>query len=181
MSEDVREILAAIEAGDESASRRLTPRLYEELRELAQRYMGRGGELTIQPTALVHEAFLKLVDHAVDDFNDQTHFRAVAATVMRQILIDHLRSRRAAKRGGGWERVTLSELSGASQDFDLEALDEALTDLAEMDERAAKVVELKFFGGLTEPAIAIALQVSERTVRNDWSMARAWLRQRLGD
>ncbi len=134
-----------------------------------------------QLTALVHEAFLRLVDHSADDFNDQTHFRAVAATAMRQILIDHLRSRRAAKRGAGWDRVTLSDLSGAPQALDLEALDEALTKLGDVDERAARVVELKFFGGWTEPAIAAALEISARTVRNDWSMARAWLRQHLGD
>ena len=154
----------------------MTTRLYEELRRIAHNYMGRHGGLTIQPTELVHEALLKLVGHD-GDFNDEVHFRAVAATAMRQILIDHLRGRGAAKRGGGRDRVTLTDLPDQTEALDFETLDRSLVELAKLDERAALVVEMKFLGGLTDAAIASVLKVTDRTVRNDWRMARAWLRK----
>jgi RNA polymerase sigma factor (TIGR02999 family) len=135
----------------------------------------------LQPTALVHEAFLRLVEYETADFKSRTHFCAVAAAAMRHVLIDHARGAGRAKRGGDWQRITLSgaeELS-SSDEVDLLTLDDALTELGKLDPRAARVVELRFFGGLTEAQVGAELGVSERTVRNDWSMARAWLRTRL--
>ncbi len=179
------ELLTQATGGDEAAAARLLPLAYDELRRLASRYLGRGGGagVTLQPTVLVHEAYLRLVDQKTADLNSQTHFYAIAATAMRQALIDHVRGKQRAKRGGGWQRVTLSGVSAAAggAEIDLIALDEALVKLAERDSRAAKVVELRFLGGLTEKEVARMLDVSERTIRNDWRMAQAWLRCELAD
>lgn len=163
----------------------LDRKAYEHLRQLAAVYMARraGAGDTLQPTALVHEAYLKLLDSDQSKFKSETHYAAVAALAMRQILIDHARGKNRAKRGGGWQRVTLSDVHNVSigDQIDVLALDEALTRLADLDPRAARVVELRFFGGLSEVETASYLGVSERTVRNDWSMARAWLRCELGE
>lgn len=180
---EATKLLNAARDGDTSAASRLMPLIYDELRRIARGYLNRGGpaELTLQPTALVHEAYVKLADETLTDLNGQTHFRALAARVMRQVLIDHLRSRGRARRGGDWQRCTIGGAADLAGEEPLEALAlaEALEQLAELDERAAKVVELRFFGGLTEEEIGRALGVTSRTVRSDWNMARAWLRSKL--
>ncbi len=186
MDADTAQLLDLTSLGDKAAAAELTSRVYEELRALARRYFARGGTgdaVTLQPTILVHEAYLRLVDQSRTDFKSQTHFFAVAALAMRHVLIDYARGRKRAKRGGGWQRITLTGIAAGarSDEVELSALNEALDELAKLDARAAKVVELRFFGGLTEKGVAVALDVSERTVRNDWSMARAWLRSTLRD
>ncbi len=184
MGRDNTQLLKAMSAGDASAAKRLTPLVYDELRVLARRYLrpGRASDRTLEPTALVHEAFLRLVDKKTTDLRSQTHFYALAAGAMRHVLIDHVRNQKRAKRGGDWHRITLSDVQAvtARTSVDLVALQEALEKLTGLDERAARVVEMRFFAGLTEQAIAEYLDVSERTVRNDWTMARAWLRCELG-
>ncbi len=170
--------------GDSHAAAALTPMIYNELRGLAGQYVRDigNGISTLQPTALVHEAYLKLIKADADDWQSRTHFAAIAASAMRQALIDHLKNQNRQKRGGGWKRITLSEAYKATSPesmVDVEILDGALEQLAQLDSRAARVVELRFFGGLTEKSIANILDISERTVRNDWSMARAWLRTNL--
>lgn len=165
-----------------AAAAALPPAVYDELRELAALYMaGRRGTV-LQATALVHEAFIRLARTGSDAWNDEAHFGAVAATVMRRVLIDELRRTGRAKRGGGRDRVTLEAADPATDvppRLDLLALDEALTELAVLSERQARVVELRYFGGLTTPQTARVLGVSLRTVEGDWTVARAWLRARL--
>lgn len=184
MAHDARMLLTKAEAGDADALRAVTPLVYDQLRELAGRFISDlgNGTVILRRTALVHEAYLKLAGSSAADWRTQTHFCAVAARAMRQVLIDHVREQNRQKRGGGWRRVTLQGLPDEVEgdgEFDIEVLDRALIDLAELDGRAAEIVQLRFFGGMSEPAIGLALGVSERTVRNDWTMARAWLRTRL--
>ncbi len=157
----------------------LFPVVYEELKRLATRYYRRGAD-AVEPTSLVHEAFLKLDGHGAK-WGDRDHFFAVAATAMRQILVDRARRRGAGKRGGGWRRITLSNLAGENDDaiVDLIALDEAIRALAERSDRQARIVELRFFGGLAAPEIARHLGVSLSTVEKEWRRARAWLGARL--
>lgn len=178
-------LLRAVRAG--AATRDdVTPRLmelmYPELRALAARLMrGERSGHTLQPTAVVNEAFLRLVDQTAVSWQDRAHFVGIAARVMRQILVDHARRRGAAKRGAGGQRVTLDEAMIAAPDsaFDLLALDEVLTRFAALDPRRAQVVELRVFGGLTIREIAAALDVSTRTVEGDWSAGRLWLAREL--
>lgn len=186
MAHDGMHLLQRARNGDSEAFNALTPLVYDQLRELAGRYVNDMGNGTVvmQRTALVHEAYLKIAGSPSADWRSQTHFCAIAACAMRQLLLDHLRSRNRQKRGEGWHRVTLVGLPDErmdAADLDIEALDAALIELARLHERAAKVVQMKFFGGMTEPAIAEVLGVTDRTVRNDWVMARAWLRTRLDD
>ena len=156
----------------------LLPIVYEQLRALAGKYFLSSSGAPVAPTSIVHEAFLKL--SGKEGFNDEEHFAAVAATAMRQVLVDRVRRDQAAKRGGGWERVTLSlALDGAGEQLDLEALDAALTQLQALDERQARIVELRFFGGLTVPPVARALQLSTSSVEKEWRRARAWLGAQL--
>jgi len=155
--------------------------VYEELRRLADAcFRGQPADHTLEPTALVNEAYIRLAAQA-DGFHDRTHFVAVAVTAMRQILVDHARRRAAAKRGAGWQRVTLSGAVAPSpnQAVDLLDLEEALAKLAALDERKAKVVELRFFGGLTIKEIAALLHISTITVNRDWWTARAWMEREL--
>jgi RNA polymerase sigma factor (TIGR02999 family) len=183
-TENAAALLTQAARGDDRAAEALTPVIYDALRDLADRYLGQAGEApTLQPTVLVHEAYLKLVGVDSGDLRSQTHFYALAARAMRQVLIDHLRHRGRQKRGGNWQRVTLSDVTTGDTDgvVDLEALETALVKLGKQDGRAARVVELRFFAGLNEAATANALGVSERTVRNDWRMARAWLRCALDE
>lgn len=158
------------------------PLVYEELRQLAANYFRRQplGH-TLQPTALVHEAYLKLADRTQGAWNDKAHFVATAATAMRSILVDHARGRAAEKRGGGLRRITLDEQVSPMQapDVDVLDLDAALTKLAALDARKSKVVELRFFGGLNIEETASALEVSHMTVSKDWRFARAWISQAL--
>jgi RNA polymerase sigma-70 factor (ECF subfamily) len=159
--------------------------VYAELRRLAAAWWrARAGPQTLQPTALVHEAYLKLAGSPGANWRDEEHFRALAARAMRQALVSYARSRSAEKRGGGdWERVTLSGIGTdpGVRDFDVLALNELLDTLETLNERHARVVELRFFAGLTEPEISRVLGVSERTVQSDWRAARAWLHHRLSE
>jgi len=178
---------ARLEAGTSggSAAAALFPHVYAELRAIAgQRLRQRGPAPTLQPTALVHEAYLKLArEGGAVSVRDRAHFFAVASAAIRQILIDHARRRASAKRGGARKRVTLDEsaLFGASggNEHDLLVLDEAMKKLAEVDERAARVVQLKFFGGLSTDEMAAVLSVSSTTIEDDWRLARAWLKLEL--
>lgn len=160
----------------------LLPEVYEELRSLAAHYLRQERvDHTLQPTALVHEAFLKLSRQSRLDVNDRTHFLAIAAGAMRQVLVDHARAHLAAKRGGGWQRITVDESVAVSAGGieDLLILDDTLRRLAELDEPAARIVEMRFFAGLTEAEIAQAMGMSERWVRGQWAFARAWLRREM--
>ena len=158
------------------------PLVYDELRRVAARYISRErpGQ-TLQATALVNEAFVRLVGEKARGFANRAHFVAIAALSMRQILVQRARARRAAKRGGAPERVTLDDalVPGAGPSVDVLALDEALTRLAALDPTQAKVVELRYFGGLTIEETAEALRSSPATVKRQWTMARAWLKREL--
>jgi len=184
LREDVTEVLAQLRGGDQKAADRLLPMVYDEFRALARHYLGQERlNHTLQPTALVHEAYMKLVDQTRVDWQGKSHFFAVAAQAMRRILVDHARSRQRDKRGGGRARVALDEAVALSpqKDEDVLALDEALERLAKLDPRQAKVVELRFFGGMNVEEVAQALGVSKRTVEGDWTFARAWLSRELRD
>jgi len=181
------EIVAGIqdpESGTDASASQLFPLIYDELRRLARGYMaGERPGHTLQPTGLVNEAYLKLVDLTRIDWQGRTHFLAVAATAMRRLLIDHARGRGRQRRGGEWRPVTLGyslvpERGGLDVDQLLD-LDAALEKLALLDARQAKVVELRFFAGLSVAQVATALGLSKRTVEGDWQHARAWLRREL--
>jgi RNA polymerase sigma-70 factor, ECF subfamily len=179
---DVTQILLAVQDGDRDAPARLMPIVYDELRRLADHYLRQERpDHTLQGTALVHEAYLKLIDQTQVDWQNRAHFFGVAAQLMRQILVDHARRHRSAKRGGARQKLTLDEAVDYSQsrDVDLVALDDALTALAQRDERQSRIVELRFFGGLTIEETAVALDISPATVKVDWSMAKAWLRREI--
>jgi len=181
-SSEVTLLLKKIRAGDSDASEALVPLLYHELRQIAARCLNseRRGH-TLQPTALVNEAYLKLVDQHNADYQSRGHFMAIAAMVMRRILVNHAEKRSAAKRGGGAERVPLDSrvYASAEPDVDVLALNEALTRLAEFDRRKAKVVEQRFFAGIGMSQIAENLGVSLATVKRDWEFARTWLMREI--
>jgi len=162
-------------------SETLDPELYEELHRIAARYMCRERRShTLQTTALVHEAYLRIADHAASEHHDRGRLLALAARAMRNILVDHARRKNAAKRGGDARRVTLSNLTGGrSATIDLLALDDCLTELMEFDDRKCRIVELMFFAGLTVPETAESMGVTTRTIEKHWSLARTWLRSRL--
>jgi RNA polymerase sigma factor (TIGR02999 family) len=174
----VTQLLVAWSKGDPSALEALTPLVHEELHRLAHHYMrGERPGHTLQTTALVNEAYLKLIDQKRVEFKNRTQFFGLAATLMRHILVDHARSRQYLKRGGGALKVSLEKASivSAEPNEDLVALDEAMVRLAAVDERKSKVVELRFFGGLSVDETAEALGVSAVTVMREWRMAKAWL------
>jgi RNA polymerase sigma-70 factor (ECF subfamily) len=182
LREDVTVVLEQMRKGDRGAADKLLPLVYDEFRALARHYLAQErANHTLQPTALVHEAYMKLVDQTRVDWQGRSHFFAVAAQAMRRILVDHARSRQRDKRGGGRARVVLDEAVALSpqKDEDVLALDECLERLAALDARQAKVVELRFFGGLSVEEVAEALGVSKRTVEGDWTFARAWLSREL--
>ena len=181
-SQSVSLLLQRWSGGDNEALNELIPLVYGELRRMARRYMRQqAGGHTLQTTALINEAFLRLVGQGETQWENRAHFFGVAAQAMRHILVDYARTRNVAKRGGGAQQVSLDQaLSiGPEHDADLIALDDALNLLAKLDQRRCQVVELRFFGGLTEEEISAVLKVSTRTVRNDWSFARAWLLREL--
>jgi RNA polymerase sigma factor (TIGR02999 family) len=178
---DVTELLNAWSQGDPGALDRLIPLVYGELRKLAHHYLRaeRSGA-TLQSTALVHEAYLRLVKQEPVDWQSRSHFFGVASRLIRQILVDQARKRNAARRGSGDLRLVweLSDGSPAGE-VDLLLLDNALTGLAHLDERQSRIVELRFFGGLSVEETAVALGISERTVKREWASAKAWLFQQL--
>jgi RNA polymerase sigma-70 factor (ECF subfamily) len=179
----VSELLVAWSKGNEAARDELIPLVYRELRRLAGHYMAmeRGGH-SLQATALVNEAYLRLVDQGEVQWQGRAHFFALASRMMRHILVDTARKRHGAKRGGDALRVTLDEamIVSAEKAPDIVALDDALTALAEIDPRRSQVVELKYFGGLSIEEIAGILDVSAITVRRDWNTAKAWLYRAIG-
>lgn len=179
-------LLARLTRGDGHAADALTPMLYEQLRALAGSLLSdERRDHSLQPTALVHEAYLRLIDQRQVDGGDRAAFMGLAATLMRRILVDHARARKRMKRGGGARRVMLREsrVPGASTpselSVDVELLDAALSRLAEVDERKARLVELRFFGGMDEPQAAEALGISRATAARDWRFARAWLAREM--
>ena len=179
--ETIRSLLAAA-GGDPKAADRLLPQIYAELRALAAHYLkGERAGHTLQPTALVHEAYLRLVRIDRVDWEGKSHFFAMAAREMRRVLVDHARRRGADKRGGDWDRVTLSEGIAEQGDHvvDVLALDQALDRVAARHERRARVAELRLFAGLEIGEIAAVLDISPRTAKEDWKMARAWLGREL--
>ncbi len=168
--------------GDREAAADLMPLVYDELRQIARACLQRErSDHTLQATGLVHEAYLRLVDQTEANWKNRAHFFGVAARVMRRILVDHARKARAEKRGGDWDKLEFNEalLSSPERQVDLVALDDALQDLAKLDPRQSQVVELRFFGGLTEEEAGEVLDVSPRTIRRDWRIAKAWLRREL--
>jgi RNA polymerase sigma-70 factor (ECF subfamily) len=178
----ITQLLAEWSEGNQSALDELYPLVYDELHRLARRYMSREGKgHTLQTTALINEAYVRLVDQQNVRWANRSHFFAISAQIMRRILIDHARRQAYAKRGGGAQKVSLEEAAivGRDQSGELVRLDEALKSLAEMDPRRSQVVELRYFGGLNNEEIAGVLNVSENTVTRDWNMARAWLYQQL--
>lgn len=180
-SHEVTRLLRELQAGNRGAADQLIPLVYGELHELAKHYMrGERDAHTLQPTALLHEAFLRLVDSDHTAFENRSHFFGVAAQAMRRVLVDHARRRKAAKREGGL-RVTLDEnLQGDGRaSLDLIALDDALEKLADLEPRCAKVVELRFFGGLEIQQVADLLDTSPATVKRDWTFAKAFLQREL--
>ncbi|MEA2257525.1 MAG: hypothetical protein QOJ51_350 [Acidobacteriaceae bacterium] len=175
-------LLAELSAGNRDVESRLIPQVYGELRRLAANYMrSERGNHTLQPTALVNEAYTRLVQQPQIPWQSRAHFFATASHLMRHILVDHARARRAGKRGGLQRQVTLDDalLPSSERTMDVLILDEALKNLAQFDPRQARIVELHFFSGLTFAEIALVLKVTERTVKRDWSMARAWLKGEL--
>ena len=181
---DVTQLLKAWTSGDEQALEKLTPLVYEQLHRVAQRYMaGERSSHTLQTTALVNEVYLQLVDCGQINWQDRAHFFAVSAQLMRRILIDFARSRGYQKRGGGVPHLSLEEAPSVCKepDTNLVALDDALKALAAVDERKSKVVELKFFGGLSLDEAAEVLKVSVETVMRDWRLAKIWLLRELSE
>jgi RNA polymerase sigma factor (TIGR02999 family) len=174
---EITQLLLAWRNGDSSALDKLMPLVYEELRGLAKHYMAaeRPGH-TLQTTALINEAYLRLIDHKEMRWQNRAHFFGVAAQAMRRVLVDHARTRDAAKRGGGTPKASLEDAAVIPErSVDLIALDEALNDLATLDPRKSRMVELRYFGGLSVEETAEVLGVSPVTVMRDWSAAKAWL------
>ena len=180
-SSDVTVLLRKWSRGDKTAVAELTPLVYAELRKMAHSYLlrERAGHTWLS-CDLVHEAYLKLVDQRSADWQDRAHFFGVAAQFMRHILIDHARAQQSAKRGGGQITVAMLDVDVPSeQNYDLVALDDALEILAKMDPRQARIVELRFFAGLSVDDVAQVMELSKRTVIRDWTTARAWLSREL--
>jgi RNA polymerase sigma factor (TIGR02999 family) len=181
ISQPVSELLTKWEAGDQEALRALLPLIYGELRRLAHHYLrNERPDHTLQSTALVHEAYLRLTKNGPGHFANRCHFFAVSALLMRQILIEYARSRRAAKRGGGY-KLTLEDATALakSRSVDLIALDDALNGLARLDPQQSQIVELRFFSGLSIEETARVLEISPATVKRHWSTARVWLHHEL--
>jgi RNA polymerase sigma factor (TIGR02999 family) len=181
-SAEVTVLLAQLVDGDQQVASRLVPLVYSELRQMAARYMKRERvDHTLQTTALVHEAYLKLVEQTSASWQNRAHFFAIAAQIMRHILIDHARAQLREKRGGGQSVIQLDEglVFSPEQSSELLEVDTALHRLAELDPRQSKIVELRFFGGLTVEETAAVLGISPKTVKRDWSVAKAWLHGEL--
>ena len=181
-TQDVTQILRELSDGSQTAPSKLMPLVYDELRKLAQGYLQseRSGH-TLQATALVHEAYLRLVDWRNVSWQNRAHFFALAAQVMRRILVDHAREKNAQKRGGGLTKLSLQEAVSfpEQREVDLVALDDALQALVQLDATQGKIVELRFFGGLTIEETAEALGISPATVKREWTLAKAWLHKAI--
>lgn len=183
---DVTQILSEVHDGTPGAAERLLPIVYDELRGIAGRIFQSKKPVgnSIQPTILVHDVFMQLAQNTNIKWKNRSHFYAVAANAIRNLLVDHARRQQAAKRGGGWKRITLAGVSddqSAKRMIDVLDLEDALTQLGELAPRQEKIIEMRFYAGLTVEEAAEVLNVSTRTVLNDWRMARAWLRARLED
>jgi RNA polymerase sigma factor (TIGR02999 family) len=180
--ENITGLLARYGRGDKESLDELMPIVYDELRRQAARYLRRekAGH-TLQTTALIHEAYVRLVDQRNVQWQNRAHFFGIAAQMMRRILVDHARSKQRVKRGGSEIRVSLSDATVAvkGQDLDVVALDEALERLGQIDEQQSRVVELRFFSGLSVEETAAVMGISKSTVKRDWSMAKAWLHREL--
>jgi RNA polymerase sigma-70 factor, ECF subfamily len=179
---DVTMLLRAAASGERRDIDALMGAIYDDLRRLAISHMkGERNDHTLQPTALVHEAYVKLVDQRNTDWKDRLHFFAVASRIIRRILVDHARERGADKRGGRAARIPVSDrdVAAPERDINLVALDEALAELAELDEQQAKIVELRFFGGCSIEEVSELLKIGKRTVDRDWQAAKAWLLVRV--
>jgi len=179
MPSEITELLGKLRDGDAEAKSRLASLVYDELHRIADAYIRReAANPSFQPTMLVHDAFLQLVNQADRNWENRSHFFAVAAQAMRRILVDYARSRKAAKRGGAQPKVEIDEnFMGDAQDYErVLVIDEALSRLARRDERLARVVELRFFAGMTEEETGGVLGISSRQVKRDWAIAKAWLR-----
>ncbi len=184
LPENITHLLNQWSDGDERALDRLTPLVYEELRQQAALYLRRERRgHTMQTTALINEAYLRLIDAKEVRWQGRAHFFAIAANLMRRILVDHARRRDAQKRAGSQIHLTLERtvVPAKQSDVDVLAIDEALTRLAAVDRQQAQIVELRFFSGLSVEETATALGISPRTVKRDWSVARAWLRREIGE
>ncbi|MGP1347868.1 MAG: sigma-70 family RNA polymerase sigma factor [Phycisphaerales bacterium] len=181
---DLTMLLRASASGDPADAERLMLAIYDDMKRLAASQLrGERSDHTLDPTALVHEAYLRLVNQRTAEWNDRVHFFSIAARIIRRVLIDHARERNALKRGGSRRSISIErcEIATPERDVDLEALDEALEELAELSERQARIVELKFFGGLTIAEIGEALSIGARTVDREWQVARGWLFDRLSE
>jgi len=184
LPENITHLLKQWSDGDDRALDRLTPLVYDELRQQAARYLRREHRRhTMQTTALINEAYLRLIDTKEIQWQGRAHFFAIAANLMRRILVDHARQRDAAKRGRSQIHLTLDRIAAPAKESEVDvlAIDEALTRLAAVDSQQARIVELRFFSGLSVEETAAALGISPRTVKRDWSVARAWLRREIGD
>ena len=178
----LKTLIADVSEGRPSAAEELLPLVYDELRVVARNLVRREGDGgTLQPTALVNEACVRLLGAQRLTWNDRAHFLAIAAQAMRQILVSHARAKRARKRRASGDRIALSEIAGSAEETDVVALDEALSTLHELNPRHARLVELRFFGGLTLEEAAHVLDLSQSTANRDWRAARAWLSARLRD
>ena len=181
-SSRVTQLLEKLEPGARHAEEQLFADVYTELRAIASRYLHRERKShTLQPTALVHEVYLKLVGQTQVDWQGRAHFLAIAAQAMRQILVDHARRHRAAKRGGNRHRIALDDnlVIESNRDVDLLAIEDALTKLTKLDPRQAQMIELRFFGGLGIAEVAKVMGISKRSAEREWTMVRAWLRREL--
>jgi RNA polymerase sigma factor (TIGR02999 family) len=181
-TESVTQLLLELSRGNNDAVDALLPLIYDELRSLAANYLRRErSNHTLQPTALVHEAYLRLVDQTRVNWQNRAHFFGVAAQMMRRILVDHARAHGAVKRGADFQKLSLDENidKAVERSHELVALDEALRELAEMDEKKSRIVELRYFGGLSVEETAEVLGLSPVTVKRHWRMAKAWLSRRL--
>ncbi len=181
-SNTLSELLANWQAGNDEALRAVFPRVYDELRRVAHRYLRRERpDHTLQSAALVHEAYLRLEKQRISHFENREHFIAICAQLMRQILVEHARSRRAAKRDGGY-RLSLDEgLAGKTPSVDMIALDDALSELAKLDQQQSRIVELRFFGGLSIDETSRVLNLSPTTVKRHWATARLWLHREMSN
>jgi len=180
--QEISVILKDWSEGNRASADRLLSLVYDELRKIAGQYLKKEkSDHTLQPTALVHEAYMKLIDISDISWNDRAHFFAVSANIMRHILVDHARAKLAEKRGGDAQRISLEDADSLSSepDIDLLAVDEALNELAKFDEQQSRIVELRFFGGLTIEETAHVAGISPATVKREWAMAKAWLHRKL--